>query len=206
MFRRTVLGLLAISAFVWGSDAFAGNVELYTYYPTPDGEYTTLNSTSSSTFATTLGQNVGIGTKVLTTLGTANTHSDLTITGSIAQDAWTPVAAGNFLHSWVNCTTWAGFNTAAYFRDKNGIVYLKGFVSTGAVATGTTAGVPDGAIFQLPVGYRPEKRQVRAVMTYNGAVHLLGRCDIDANGYVIAMAGGPNFYSLDGISFKASGY
>ncbi|MEI8206602.1 MAG: hypothetical protein WCG03_06970 [Kiritimatiellales bacterium] len=195
---------------------------MFTYYPTPDGQYTTSNSTSSSTFATTGGQNVylgysqtsvttdaalPVGSQVLQSVGPSATFdSDLFLTGTIVQDDWTPVNAvgganPTFLHAWVNYD--ATYNTAGYFRDKNGIVYLKGLVKSGAVSTGVTAGVPDGAIFQLPVGYRPEKQQIRVVMTN---ANVEGRCDIDTNGYVIAMEGSSSWFSLDGVTFRAKGY
>ena len=49
MTRKTVLGLVFVSAFVFASNAFAGKVELTTYYPAPYGEYKTVKATSSFT-------------------------------------------------------------------------------------------------------------------------------------------------------------
>ncbi|MFA5159584.1 MAG: hypothetical protein WC484_03650, partial [Candidatus Omnitrophota bacterium] len=60
MFRRTVLGVVFVSTVVFASTAFAGRVDLTTYYPAPYGEYKNLKSTEGSNFATTSG-NVGIG-------------------------------------------------------------------------------------------------------------------------------------------------
>jgi len=43
------------------TNAYAGSVELTTYYPAPSGDYVNINSTGASNFATA-GGNVGIGT------------------------------------------------------------------------------------------------------------------------------------------------
>jgi len=61
MFQKNILGLIFLSVFVFASNAYAGRVDLTTYYPAPYGEYTTLQTTSNAYFATTAG-NVGIGT------------------------------------------------------------------------------------------------------------------------------------------------
>ena len=63
MLRRAILGVVVVSAFVFASTAFAGRVDLTTYYPSPYGQYTNLYSTAASNFATTSG-NVGIGTAI----------------------------------------------------------------------------------------------------------------------------------------------
>jgi hypothetical protein len=206
---RKILGVVALSIFALASAALAGRVDLTTYYPSPDGQYTTLSSTGESSFATTAGQNVYIGYTQAAVLADATlqnvgtrTESDLFLSGNIAQDPWVTPALMTF-----GGITWAYFgapyNRPGYFRDKNGIVHLKGLVKSGTVSTGVTGtGVPKGAIFQLPVGYRPVRREVRAVISNN----TIGRVNIDTDGYVIALQGTNSFFSLDGITFRASGY
>ncbi len=61
MFQKNSSISVLIFAFVFASSAYAGKVELTTYYPSPYGEYTTLTSTGNSSFATGGGQ-VSIGT------------------------------------------------------------------------------------------------------------------------------------------------
>lgn len=55
--------LLCSVIFICGmaTHAYAGTVELTTYYPAPSGDYVNINSTGASNFATA-GGNVGIGT------------------------------------------------------------------------------------------------------------------------------------------------
>ena len=59
--KKSTLCTLVILAFIIIPTAFAGRVDLTTYYPSPYGEYQNLKSTEDSYFATTSG-NVGIGT------------------------------------------------------------------------------------------------------------------------------------------------
>ena len=62
MFQKTIVVTILISVFVFPFSAYAGKVELTTYYPAPYGEYKTLKSTQDASFATSSG-NVGIGTE-----------------------------------------------------------------------------------------------------------------------------------------------
>ena len=49
MIRKTVLGVVFVSAFVFVSSAYAGKVELTTYYPSPYGEYLSLTLAPTDT-------------------------------------------------------------------------------------------------------------------------------------------------------------
>jgi len=138
------------------------------------------------------GGNVGIGTTNITDIA-GTTGSDLTLTGSIAQDGWT---APTLLNGWVNYS--ATFNPAGYFRDKTGIVHLRGLVRSGTVTAGT-------AIFTLPAGYRPARLEIFSNVAYT-TIYVYGRCDVNTAGNVNFYAGGNAFFSLDGITFRASGY
>jgi hypothetical protein len=109
--------------------------------------------------------------------------------------------------SWKNFDP--NFAPASFRRDRLGFVHLLGVVDADSVGFADFAcpGSPDLAsnyvIFQLPLGYRPEFREVHAVLT-NGA---LGRVNVDLNGNVRieSPTTWPNaraWISLDGISFR----
>jgi hypothetical protein len=111
---------------------------------------------------------------------------NLKLTGRILQEDWqTPT----LVNGWVNYGS--GFNPAGYFQDKNGVVHLRGLVRNG------TAG---SIIFTLPSSYRPESRELFAVI----ANSELGRCDVLPNGTVQAVLGSNTWFSLDGITFRAA--
>jgi len=134
---------------------------------------------------TIMGGNVGVGT--LTPSERLHVLGNLALSGVIVQDDWVdpPLLSG-----WVNYSS--EYNPAGYFRDKQGIVHLRGLVKNGAIV---------GTIFTLPGGYRPAHRELMIVMTNP---NVAGRCDIDANGNVIAMQGNAGWFSLDGITFRAA--
>lgn len=90
----------------------------------------------------------------------------------------------------------ATYNPAGYFRDKNGIVHLRGLVKSGTMGA---------TIFTLPEGYRPAYRELQPVIA-NATPNIIGRCDIYTNGNVNATSGNNGWYSLDGTTFRASGY
>ena len=47
MFRITVLAVLFVSVLMAASSAYAGRVELTTYYPAPTGEYKDVKATNT---------------------------------------------------------------------------------------------------------------------------------------------------------------
>jgi hypothetical protein len=61
MSKIIVTGVLVLSIIAMAPCAYAGKMELTTFYPAPYGEYTSLKSTDNTYLATTSG-NVGIGT------------------------------------------------------------------------------------------------------------------------------------------------
>jgi hypothetical protein len=84
-----------------------------------------------------------------------------------------------------------GFSTAAFFRDHEGIVHLKGTV-TASIFT---------EIFTLPAGYRPAQELFVPTVATSAASAVL----IKSNGDV-EVRGGPgatNNYTLDSITFRA---
>ncbi len=112
---------------------------------------------------------------------------DLTVSGDILPESWT---APTFQNSWVNYDT--TYNQVGYFKDKYGIVHLRGLVKSGTVGGSTP-------IFTLPEGYRPIKRCIFVTIS-NGSI---GRCDVKDTGEVIANNGSNSWFSLEGISFRA---
>ena len=110
---------------------------------------------------------------------------NLAISGIIVSEPYL-VAPFVTANGWVNYG--APFATAAYYKDKSGIVHLKGTVKNGTQD-----------IFILPVGYRPNSILVFDVISSSG----LGRIDITVNGGVSFVSGGNGFVSLDGITFRA---
>ncbi|MFC1781953.1 hypothetical protein ACFL02_00015 [Planctomycetota bacterium] len=126
--------------------------------------------------------NVGIGTSIPT--------AKLQVSGGetmLEQQSWqTPV----FQNSWANYGV--GYNLAGYFLDSQGVVHLRGLVTSGTIGL---------SIFTLPAGYRPEFREMHAAVTNP---NVMARVDIYANGQVVAETGNNFFVSLDGITFRAA--
>jgi hypothetical protein len=94
------------------------------------------------------------------------------------------------------------FSTAAFYRDRAGVVHLKGVVDPGTYGGGET-------MFELPAGYRPAQTGIFAVNTADSGVtgFVLGRVDVTAHnaifpGLVVPFGGGNTYLSLDGISFR----
>ena len=91
--------------------------------------------------------------------------------------------------NWVNFG--GAYNTAGYYRDGDGVVYLKGLVTGGSYSGSAT-------LFTLPAGFRPGGRCLFSVIS--NQAH--GRLDIYNTGQVSPQVGS-GWLSLDGISFKA---
>ena len=111
--------------------------------------------------------------------------------------------------SWSNADS--AYNSAAFLRDRHGIVHLKGYVK----ASGDDCDFrfsTDALIFTLPSGYRPATRVVHEVLTNEA----LGRVNVDGPALAGFPPGGvsvdppttvPNakqWVSLDGIKFRCA--
>jgi N-acetylneuraminic acid mutarotase len=102
--------------------------------------------------------------------------------------------APSLQNSWANYSTIPNtYEPAGYYKDKMDRVHLKGLIAGGSTATETV-------LFTLPSGYRPTKRLLFTVATGSGS----GRMDIRPNGEVLFVSGANSFFSLDGISFRAT--
>jgi hypothetical protein len=199
--------------------ANAVNSDVVTFYPAESATYTTISTTGPAAFSTnnTSGRSVIVGRletdPLVLSISNVNGSGgdvgvDLDLTGSIVQDPWTEVVGGvGFQNGWVNFPAGQGYNSAGYFRDKNGIVHLKGLVRGGAIPS---------VIFQLPAGFCPARNEHFFVGSSNAAgidptpgagAYVRGRLIVGSGCGVQADCGSStNFFQLDGISFRASGY
>ncbi|MEZ4429523.1 MAG: hypothetical protein R3A51_17760 [Nannocystaceae bacterium] len=107
--------------------------------------------------------------------------------GVLRQDGWTAAA---LTQGWANYDQW--YNQAGYYRDRQGVVHLRGLVRSGAVGWEAT-------IFWLPEGYRPALRELHTTATNP---NQFARVDITPDGRVIPCHADPGWVSLDGISFR----
>lgn len=133
--------------------------------------------------------NVGVGTTA--PAEALEVTGNIKLSGAIVnQEAW---VAPSYLNSWVD---YGGgvFAPAGYFKDKNGIVHLRGLMKAG------TCGAP---AFTLPVGYRPAYRLLISTVTNTGTG--MGRLDVTSTGDIQPDATFCNnsYFSIDGVSFRA---
>jgi hypothetical protein len=123
---------------------------------------------------------------------------NVSMTGTIVQENWKEVGTAGapaFQNSWTNYG--APYNAAGFFKDSLGIVHLKGLIKNGALGF-------DKTIFTLPAGYRPAGRELRVICTHlPGTAGGAGRLDIDTDGKLIPGQGMTEWYSLDGVTFRA---
>ena len=115
---------------------------------------------------------------------------------------------------------WSNFDsqhsTAAYYKDPQGIVHLKGVVKGGGFGN-CCFNTEQGMIFLLPQGYWPSEHRVFTAVS--GSNTTVGRIDIGRGGClatenipsgtcgaaVQAVGGSSGWITLDGISFRAEG-
>lgn len=138
----------------------------------PDSFAHTVSSATTGTFSWRMG---------------SGNDDEVSIDGTMypPRDAsWT---APTLLNGWVSYSTGS---SPGYYKDSDGVVYLRGLVKTGTIAQ---------AAFNLPAGYRPAKNIIR-VTPSNQAI---GRLDITAGGNVVPQAGSNTWFSLDSVSFTA---
>jgi hypothetical protein len=139
---------------------------------------------------------------------------------NLATEAWHEVgAAGEPGFNNSGFCTWSNFdanhNSAAFLRDREGIVHLKGLVDADdVIVDGCSFGfAADRLIYTLPAGYRPAAREVNVSLSNNA----LARVNVDSNtspfgegpGAVAVdapttTANGKEWLSLDGISFRCA--
>jgi hypothetical protein len=139
-----------------------------------------------------------------------STASDFALAGS---EGWQPLV----LRSDPSACHWQnfgnGFNPPAFFRDRAGVVHLRGMI-TAVDGTGNNCGglAPNDSMplaSPLPQGYRPANTELVMITAANKP----GRLDVFANGDLVlgAVFGGyPSFadvkiwLSLDGVSYRCA--
>jgi hypothetical protein len=105
--------------------------------------------------------------------------------------------AATLLNSWVNFSTGSdGNHLAAYSRDSNGIVRLRGVIKTGAIGT---------VALTLPQGFRPGTSAVNQGIMRIPVVSAgsFGYVTIEYDGDVIIAAGSNTWVDLAGVQFRA---
>ncbi len=187
----TISGLLTASAgaTVTGS-LTANNAATVTGLLTANGGATVTGLLTANNAATVTG--------LLTANGGLNVTGDISITsGSVLQEGWTALTVATFNDTWANVG--GVYNPAAYFKDTNGIVHIRGAVIRG------TGGTSSPIIFNLPAGYQPAYQEVHWGVKDISGTSALVRVDIDTNGNVMvdATVSDGVSVSIDGLSFRA---
>jgi Kelch motif len=119
-------------------------------------------------------------------------YGNINIPGKTVNEAYINIPNSSLQSNWVAYNP-AVHAVPGYFKDKRGIVHLKGLIKNGI----TTYDTP---IFTLPLGYRPTER-----LLFNVTISdAFGRIDIRPDGKVVYGSGSTNnaFLSLDGVSFR----
>lgn len=106
-----------------------------------------------------------------------------------ASTNWTSLTLDN---GWVTYSS--GYNAPAYYRDSDGFVHIRGMIRSGTVAN-------DLVVATLPAGYRPARRELQNCYSNAGIM----RCDVDASGNIRIYPSTNSWFSLDNITFRASG-
>lgn len=156
MVRNTFLCILMVLVVALATAAYAGKVELTTYYPAPVGEYKNLSTTENAQFATTSGN---------VTVGSASNPAELVINNtlrlaSVAGNA--TVQAGGDEGSLRYSTDAGGTGVGGFlYRNSGGWVFLGGG-GGGCYTAYSSAGVPATCL---------------AGFTNEGSLGLYGACD-----------------------------
>ncbi len=115
--------------------------------------------------------NLGLGTT--TPAEKLDVQGNITLTGEIIQNPWQNITLQN---GWSNYG--GGYATAQYYKDKEGVIHVKGLITGGTTAQGTV-------VFTLPAGYRPTERRIMSALTYSTTEGQVLRMDVLTNGDVI---------------------
>lgn len=111
-------------------------------------------------------------------------NGNIKLSGLIENEA---VIAPLLDYGWINYGE--GFESAGYYKDKEGVVHLHGLIKSGYAQHITT----------LPVGYRPAATHLFTVISGSG----FARIDVKADG-TVTLVGSYNsaYVSLSGITFR----
>jgi hypothetical protein len=98
--------------------------------------------------------------------------------------------------------SWVAYDAGTTYGGPRYKLIGKVLKMVGLAKSGTVSSTPSlGAMFVLPVGYRPPERMTFAVVSNN----LFGRCDVlDTTGEVVAYTGSATWFSVAGIQFPVA--
>lgn len=114
---------------------------------------------------------------------------DVDLTGELLQENR---QAATLLNGWVNYG--GGYESATYWKDKNNVVHVSGFIKSGSTSAETV-------LFNLPAGYRPRSNEKFGVVSLNAFCVI----DIYSSGDVaIKYNANSGWISLCGITFRAA--
>jgi len=115
--------------------------------------------------------NVGIG--IVAPTEKLEVNGNIKLSGSIIQEAW---QNATLVNNWTNFGS--GYATAQYYKDKEGIIHIKGVVQGGGLNLAATA------IFNLPAGYRPSENRIMTGGSDAAGQGTSVRIDVNPNGDV----------------------
>lgn len=100
--------------------------------------------------------------------------------------------AGLFQNGWSNFGS--GFHGVAFYKNKQGMVFIRGFCKGGSAGAGTV-------LFNMPAGYRPT---AAVAFTCMCAGEVVQRVHVESNGNVTLGSTCPNvgWLNLSGINFS----
>ncbi|EDP94787.1 hypothetical protein U8527_07705 [Kordia algicida OT-1] len=123
------------------------------------------------------------------------------VTSVNGQTGAVTVVTGGSDSGWQNATLQNGIENysvgsygAARYRKKDGVVHIQGLVRNGTPTGAQTT------IFQLPVGYRPDKQLILSTIVSG---NVMRRVDISAAGVVSCYSYNTSWTSISGLSFVA---
>ena len=137
----------------------------------------------------------GFGIRGNTLVYNSNVQHDFDIDGvtaitinanGIAQEAW---QNATLVNGWSNFGS--GYTTAQYYKDKEGVIHVKGVVVGGS-----------GVIFNLPAGYRPNDIRIMAGQSDDAGQGTSVRIDVKPNGDVTLANTLSNAFSFVSMEFS----
>jgi hypothetical protein len=118
-----------------------------------------------------------------------------------APDTWHAVGAQGepgFEHNWANAGRGTSPTNAAFTKDNDGVVRLRGQIKNGTVSPMPAL----GSALTLPASYRPADDRYFAVLTTDGANNITpGWVAVAPGGQVVVGVGNNAFVSID-LSFR----